>query len=119
VPIAVRSLNDSRTLYYEFTGRITVDDLRQMAVDEDAYFRALKPADCLDVIADLSALETFPPDLFARLQQARLFAGRQICEAVIVGANAYLRALLISLGIITQRHPFTFRDSPDERGESS
>lgn len=57
---------------------------------------------------DLTDLYTIPAELFAPLQQTRLVRDRHVCVASVVGANAYLRALAISLGLLAAQHAFVF-----------
>jgi hypothetical protein len=114
VPIHIRSLEAGGVLHYRFAGRITAKDLNDLTAAEDAYFRALSQDECLSIIADFSELETVSPELFLQFQQMRLFSDARVCWVVIVAANPYLRALAISLGVITQHRRFTFRDSYDE-----
>jgi len=114
VPITVRSLEARHSLHYQFSGRITADDFDQAAAAEAPYFDALQPGECLNLIVNLSALETISPDLFGRLKQMRLFASDRVCWVVMVGANPYLRALVISLGVLNQQRRFTFQDRFDE-----
>ena len=37
-----------------------------------------------------------------------------MCVVIVVGANPYLRALAISLGLLSNQHAFIFRQTMDE-----
>lgn len=111
MPIQVQQSEFEGVLYYEFSGNIIADHLRQLADVEEPIFESLGAEECISILADWTDLETISPHLFPKLQQMRLFSDERVCRAVIVGANAYLRALAISLSVISQHHPFTFSDS--------
>jgi hypothetical protein len=114
VTIYVRSLESGSVLHYRFVGHIAATDLEYAAATEQPYFDALKAGQCVNIVADLSELESIAPELFARLPQMRIFGDRRVCELVIAGANPYLRALVISLGLVTAQRSLTFRNSFDE-----
>jgi hypothetical protein len=114
VPIHVEAFESGSVLHYRFSGRLTADDLSAAATAEEPYFRALGKDDCLNIIADFTELETIPPDLFSDIKRMHVFSDEQVCSVVIVGANPYLRALAISLGLFTPGRRFTFRNNYDE-----
>lgn len=114
MPIHVQAFESSYVLHYRFTGHLTADDLKATAAAEEPYFAGLNVDDCLSIIADFTDLETIPPTLFPQLRQMRVFSDERVCWVVIVGANPYLRALAISLGLLSARRRFTFRNSYDE-----
>jgi hypothetical protein len=114
VPIHVHTFQSGSVLHYRFSGHLTADDLDAAAATEEPYFRAASQDNCLNVIADFTDLETVPPDLFPGIQRMRLFRDERVCRVVIVGANPYLRALMISLGLLRPGRRFTFSNSYDE-----
>jgi hypothetical protein len=114
VPIDVQPFESGSLLRYRFSGRLTVEDLSAVATAEEPYFHALGKDNCLNIIADLTDLETISPTLFSDIQQMRMFSDGRVCRVFIVGANPYLRALAISLGLLTSNLHFTFRNSYDE-----
>jgi hypothetical protein len=114
VPIHVHAFQSGSVLHYRFNGRLTADDLNAAAATEEPYFRAASQDHCLNIMADFTDLETIPPDLFPRIQQMRLFSDERVCRVVIVGANPYLRGLMISLGLLPPDRRFTFSSSHDE-----
>ena len=114
MPIHVRAFESGSVLHYRFRGRLTADDLSATATTEEPHFRALGKDECLNIIADFTDLETIPPDLFPAMQQMRVFSDERACRVVIVGANPYLRALMISLGLLNQGRHITFHSSYDE-----
>lgn len=101
-------------LCYTFSGHLTYADLEALRYAEDPYFAALPDRGGYDIIADLSALDTIDAALFPQLQEMRLVCDTRVCAVVIVGANPYLRALAISLGLVTQRREFLFRNTLTE-----
>ena len=114
MPIHVQAFESGSVLHYRFSGQLTADDLSAAATAEEPYFHALGEDNCLNIIADFTDLETIPPDLFSDVKQMRLFRDERVCRVIIVGANPYLRALAISLGLLTPGHRFTLRNSYDE-----
>jgi hypothetical protein len=114
VPIHVHAFQSGSVLHYRFSGRLTADDLSAAAATEEPYFRAASQDNCLNIIADFTDLEMIPPDLFPGIQQMRLFSDERACRVVIVGANPYLRGLMISLGLLPPGRRFTFSGSYDE-----
>lgn len=114
MPITVERIEPDSVLVYRFSGRITLGDLEALYAQEAPYFSALQPDDCLPIMLDLTDLYTIPAELFAPLQQTRLVLDRQVCVVSVVGANAYLRALAISLGLLAARHDFLFYATREE-----
>jgi hypothetical protein len=114
VPIHVRAFESGFVLHYRFSGRLTADDLSALATTEEPHFRALGKGESVNIIADFTDIETIPPDLFPAMQQTRVFSDERVCRVVIVGANPYLRALMISLGLLNQGRHITFHSSYDE-----
>lgn len=102
MPIALDVLDQPAALHYRFSGTISRDDLDTLQITEAAYFDALDDGDCMPVVADFSALDTVAADLLPQLGQLRLLRDPRICHTVIAGANPYLRAMAISLGIFAQ-----------------
>lgn len=115
--ICIKQLGSEYILYYQFTGNLTLDDIDALAEAEQPYFAALSPCDCMDLIIDLTDLYTITTDLFPRLHTMRLVNNGQVCTAVVVGANPYLRALVISLGLTSGTREFIFRATLDEAFE--
>jgi len=102
-------------LNYRFSGPITAEDLDHLRGAEEAVFTALAPDACVNIIADMGAIDSIAPSLFAQLQRLRMVADPRVCMVVVVGANSYLRALAISLGVIAPRlHPYAFTETLDE-----
>lgn len=114
MPIHIELLEPAGCLYYRFTGHITREDLDALRAAEEPYFDTLPNDQCCGLIADLSELDTIGPQLWLPLQQMRLVTDEQVCTVVVVGANAYLRALAISLGIVNYQREFIFRASVEE-----
>ena len=114
MPIHVQAFESGSVLHYRFSGQLTADDLSAAAIAEEPYFHALGKNDCLNIIADFTNLETIPPDLFPDVKRMRLFRDERVCRVIIVGANPYLRALVISLGLLTPGSRFTLRNSYEE-----
>jgi hypothetical protein len=106
VPIHVEPLGS--VLYYSFTGHLTLHDIEALNVDEAPFFTALPEGDYLGVIIDLSNLDTIAAELFPWLPRLRFVSDGRVQVALIVGANPYLRALVISLGALTGRQKFVF-----------
>ncbi len=102
------------TLAYQFEGRVTSDDLVALRDTERSYFETLAADTALSVIVDFSGLDTIPADLFPQLPRMRFVADPRVNVVIVVGANAYLRALAISLGMIVSHPPFVFRRTMDE-----
>lgn len=114
MPITVEHIEPDQVLVYTFSGRITLDDLEALRAQEAPYFSELQPDNCLRIMLDLSELYTIPAELFAPLQHTRLVRDRQVCVVSVVGANPYLRALAISLGLLAARHDFVFYNTREE-----
>ena len=114
VPISVETLKSSPCLYYRFTGHVAFEDFDALYAGEEPLFAALPEGRCLGAIADFSALETIGAPLFPRLQHMRLIIDARFCVVVVVGANSYLRALAISLGLTNDTREFIFRNTLDE-----
>ncbi|MBN1564929.1 MAG: hypothetical protein JXA10_13865 [Anaerolineae bacterium] len=116
MPIEIKRLEaNDHILRYHFAGNITAADLIALTAHETPLFAGLADDDCFSVIADWSQIETIAASLFSELQHLRLIRdAKKVCGVVVVGANPYLRALAISLGIITQQQRFTFRATLDE-----
>ncbi len=113
MPICIVPLTPT-TLAYQFEGRVTLADLDALRDAERPYFDAA-PADVrISAILDFSGLDTISADLFPRLPHLRCIEDPRVRVVIVVGANAYLRALAISLGMIVSRPPFVFRRSLDE-----
>lgn len=112
MPITVEPLAQSNgaepVLVYRFSGRVTLADLENLRAQEAPFFSELAPNECLKIMLDFSELYTIPAELFAPLQHTRLVRDRRVCIVSVVGANPYLRALAISLGLIAARHNFVF-----------
>ena len=104
----------STTLAYQFEGRVTFDDLAALRDAERPHFEALPRDAHLSVIVDFSGLDTIPADLLPQLPHMRFVADPRVSVVIVVGANPYLRALAISLGMIVTRPPFVFRRTMDE-----
>jgi hypothetical protein len=113
VPISVDTL-ESDTLYYRFAGNVTPDDFDALQADEDAVCAGLPNDRCLGAVADFTALETIRASLFPRLQYIRMMTESQVRVVVVIGANSYLRALGISLGLTSDTRDFVFRDTLDD-----
>ena len=115
MPIRVQSLSSNAyILHYCFTGDITATDLAQLGIDERTYYDKLSDDEVMSVVLDWSNLDTIPANLFPQLQNMRLVRDEQVYWIIVVGANPYLRALAISLGVITANRRFTFRSTYDE-----
>ena len=112
--IQIKQLGLESILYYRFTGDVTLNDINALAVDEAPYFAALPPDQCFGLIIDMTDLYTIVADLFPWLPHLRIVQDERICVAVVVGANPYLRALVISLGLTFSTRNFIFRDTLDE-----
>ncbi len=114
MPITIRRLDHDNVLHYCFHGAITHDDIVTLQETEAPYFAGLDDGDCLQIIADFSALETIAADLLPQLGQLRLLRDRRVCRTVIAGANPYLRAMAISLGTLARPdRRFTFSPTVD------
>lgn len=110
MPISAQSLSSNTyILHYCFSGQITAADLAQLGVDERAFYDQLADDEVVSVLLDWSQLDTIPAQLFPQLQNMRLVRDEQVYWIIVVGANPYLRALAISLGVITANRRFTFR----------
>jgi hypothetical protein len=114
VPIHVEQLEQDSVLHYRFSGNVTLHDLDTLYRVEESFFAALAEEQCFNVIADLSDLYTIEARLFAELQQMRMVRDDGVCVVVVVGANPYLRAMAISLGMLSGKHEFLFRDRLDD-----
>ena len=114
MPITVESIDAEPVLVYRFSGRVTLPDLENLRAQEAPFFNTLAPGECLKIMLDLSDLYTIPAELFAPLQHTRLVRDRRVCIVSVVGANAYLRALAMSLGLIAARHDFVFSATREE-----
>ncbi len=114
MPITVEYLESGPLLYYEFSGRITLHDLETLRERETPYFDAIRPGSRVAVVLDLTQLLTIPAELFAPLQQSRVVSDERVSVVGVVGANPYLRALAISLGLIAAKHDFVFCQTRDE-----
>jgi hypothetical protein len=115
MPIDIQRLeSDGAILHYRFAGSITAVDLKALAALEIPLFAGLGGDQCFHVVADWSQIDTIAADLFPQLQYMRLTRDPRVCRVVVIGANPYLRALAISLGVIAQNNRFTFRASMDE-----
>jgi len=114
VPIAVESLKSETCLYYRFAGHVTPEDFDTLHASEETICAGLPGDRCLGVVADFDALETIGAPLFPRLQHMRLMTDSRFCVVVVIGANSYLRALAISLGLTNDTREFVFRDTLDE-----
>ena len=104
-----RLKSNAPILHYRFAGNISGGDLDALTTHESALFSELANGECFSAVADWSHIETIPAPLFPQLQHMRLIRDEKVCRVVIVGANSYLRALAISLGVITRSDRFTFR----------
>ena len=112
MPIALQQLDHPTALHYHFSGAISRDDIDTLHHTETAYFDALNDDDRVAVVADFSGVDTIPADLLPQLGQLRLLHDPRVRRTVIAGANPYLRAMAISLGIFAQAdQPFTFCSS--------
>ncbi len=108
--ITVQSLSSNAyILHYCFSGQITAADLAQLGADERTFYDQLADDEVVSVLLDWSQLNTIPAQLFPQLQNMRLVRDEQVYWIIVVGANPYLRALAISLGVITANRRFTFR----------
>jgi len=114
VPISVETLTSDTCLYYRFTGHVRLDDFDALHAAEESACADLPGDRCLGAIADFSALETIGAPLFPRLQHMRLMTDARFCVVVVIGANSYLRALAISLGLTSGTREFIFRQTLDE-----
>ncbi|MBN2303080.1 MAG: STAS domain-containing protein [Anaerolineae bacterium] len=114
MPIHIHQLASDYILCYRFSGHITHADLEELRVAEEPFFDQLPPERCHSIIADLSDLHTLDATLFPPLQEMRLVCDTRVCVVVVVGANPYLRALAISLGLTSSQHGFLFRSTVEE-----
>ncbi len=113
--VLLESSGDEGVLSYHFSGRITPEDLDRARGEEDRIFAELADDACLNVIADFSEIDSIAPSLFPQLQRLHMVADPRVCMVVVVGANSYLRALTISLGvIIPQSHTYVFASTREE-----
>lgn len=101
-------------LCYRFSQTITLEDLDQLADLEEPYFAALGKDECLGIIVDLSAIDTIAVRLFPQLQQMRMLRDERVCAICVIGANPYLRAFTISLGLVHSNLVISFQQSIDE-----
>ena len=109
-----RLKSNAPIFHYRFARNISAGDLDALTTHESALFDELDNGECFSAVADWSHIETIPAPLFPQLQHMRLFRDENVCRVIIVGANSYLRALAISLGVITQSNRFTFCPTLDE-----
>ncbi|MCC6799133.1 MAG: hypothetical protein IT325_03395 [Anaerolineae bacterium] len=114
MPVKVQWFELGRVLVYEFSGRITLDDLETLHRREAPFYDTLGPGDSLFALLDLTHLYSVPAELFAPLQQARVISDPRVRVAGVIGANPYLRALATSLGLITLRRDFIFHPTRAE-----
>jgi hypothetical protein len=115
VPIEIERLESNPyILQYRFAGKITPADLSVLAAREAPLFAGLGVNECFSVVADWSQIETIAAPLFPHLQNMHLIRDPKVCWVIVVGANPYLRALAISLGVISQNSRFAFRATLDE-----
>ena len=112
-PIYLDQIN-SGCLYYRLAGSITEHDLRRLRVQEDSVFNTFRDGEGVGVVADLTDLHTISPQLLSDLRQMRMVRDDHVRVVVVVGANPYLRALAISLGIAVGKHQFVFSETVDE-----
>jgi len=115
VPVEVDFLKEpANTIRYNFAGHITHADLEAASEAEIAIFDSLPDHARLYIIVEMSDLHTISPNLFPRLQALRLVHDPRILYVFVVGANAYLRALALSLGLFNSPHEFVFCATLDE-----
>ncbi len=114
MPIHITPLASEFILCYRFTGHITHADLEALHQAETPFFDALPEGRCHSLVADMLRLDTIDASLFPQLQQMRMACDHSVCVVVVVGANPYLRALMISLGLVASTHGFIFRNSLDD-----
>ncbi len=104
MPITVEPLDHRLTLHYRFSGSLVNADLVQVRDAELPYFDALPAGECMRVVVDLSAVETISTDLLPQLARLRIMRDPQVCQMIVAGANPYLRAMAISLGVFNGNH---------------
>ncbi len=114
MPIRIERTAASPYLCYRFSGAITPDDLDRLASVEESVFTTPSEGECLGVIVDLSAIDTIAANLFPQLQHMRIVRDDRFCAICVVGANPYLRALWISLGLVRGRSDISFRQTTDD-----
>jgi len=108
MPITVEQIGSASVLAYTFSGRITLSDLEGLRSSEAPFFDGLAPGASLAIMLDMTGLYSIPAELFAPLQQSRVVSDRRVRVVSVVGANPYLRALAMSLGLLTARADFVF-----------
>ena len=112
--IRIESAASGDALTYRFSGRISEDDMLKLRYAEDRYFASLPAGQCLNIIADFSEIDSIAPQLFPQLQRMRMVTEPRIGLVIVAGANSYLRALTISLGLVAGSvHNIIFSDSPE------
>lgn len=114
MPVNIQWFEPGRILVYEFSGRIRLSDLETLRHLETPFYNSLGADNDLVVLLDLTGLYSIPAELFAPLQQLRMINDLRVRAAGVIGANAYLRALATSLGLITRRHDFVFHSTRAE-----
>jgi hypothetical protein len=112
VPVLIHKIESA--LMYQFHGHLTLEDLESVHAAEIPYFAALQDGQCLNILADMTAIDAVAPSLFPQLQQMRMVTDEHICIVVVIGANPYLRALTLSLGGLNGHHDFIFCRALDE-----
>jgi hypothetical protein len=112
MPIYLERLDPEGYLYYRFAGAVTREDIDRLYLRETSHFES--GGYPLGVIVDFNDLDTIAAKLLPQLQRLRVIRSEQVYAVVFVGANPYLRALAISLGVISGQHDFIFRDSLED-----
>lgn len=104
MPITVQPLDQPLALHYRFSDPLASNDLVKVRDAELPHYNALQDGECLRVVLDLSALETISSDLLPRLARLRIMLDPRVCRVIVAGANPYLRAMAISLGVFNDNN---------------
>lgn len=99
MPIVVRPLDQPYALHYRFSSPLASKDLVLVRDAELPHYDALHEDECMRVVLDFSSMDTVSMGLLPRLARLRIMLDPQVCKVIVVGANPYLRAMAISLGI--------------------
>lgn len=114
MPILFRPQPAAATLLYQFSGKLSLADLASLALLEEPHFQALEPGACLYVVIDVSGLETIAAAYFPAVEQLHMTRNAHVCMVSVVGANPYLRALALSLGMVHNRRTVEFYATLDD-----
>lgn len=99
MPVAIQPLDQPLALHYRFSDPLVDIDLVKVRDAESPHFGALQEGECVRVVLDLSAVETISTDLLPQLARLRIMLDPRECKVIVAGANPYLRAMAISLGV--------------------